>query len=129
MTWLEVKIHQEDFNEEVKTFWVGGSAHYYATGLGTRVYRAKSDAPASTASAFDASAGGVTVAKPGDAFSADRPRALMSNRKVTRIGPKNFEITVEFKDPTGNETAEDLLARPAYITSVPSNFTGEYAVD
>jgi hypothetical protein len=131
MKWLEVEIHAEEFSDETKYIWIGGNPVPFITASGRRVYRATCDGPTNTDSALNADDGKTKIAEPGESFSADRVAALVSERRVDRINgsPRHFEITVDFKDPTGGEILDDLLARPARINYESTNITGEYWLD
>lgn len=123
MAWIDVRIIRDAFSQD-------------ADGLSKaqRVYFAHNDEPTAVDAAILASAGGVTVAVRGQSFSASRPRCIVINHSVERVGGNNpfqFEITIDFADPHFGpaETAAALLALPARISTADQEVMEEYNID
>ena len=135
MAWLEVKLHDEYFRDDLTELVVIGPGVidflWASAGTGTRIYRCTSDVPVSADAALTASAKGVSVDQPGDAFSDSRPSAYLASRESRHVNgsPRHLEVTLTFKDPTGGAALDDLLGQPAVISSMSSNDTQEYTID
>jgi hypothetical protein len=123
MTWLKVTIHDDQFETDFNP--ITG----VAVGKGRRVYHAQSDVPASVDDALGASAGGVTVDRPGDSYSNAKPNAIAKHHTSKRLSPRHFEVTVEYSDLSGGLEAGELQATPLFISSSGLQTTEEYAID
>lgn len=129
--WEEVWLYDTFFEDGLTPFGLWGGFLWLSVGKGTKVYRCRAKAATTPDAAYLADDGEHAVDQPGTAFSETHPAALLTHRTSKRINnsSKDFEVTLEFNDPTGGSAVEDLLALPAQISWVPRSGTEEYAKD
>lgn len=119
MAWTDVRIIKDSFADALRST------------TAERVYYAEADGPVDADLALAASFGGVSVPAKGEAFSLTRLYCRAISRRVERLSPTQFNVTVNFEDPTDGTVEEeaDLLTQAAKITQQSSNTMEQYTVD
>ena len=120
MAWTDVRLTKDSFADKGD-----GSAS------AERVYYAKADAYVTGDAALAASFGGVAVPAQAAGYSVSRPYCRVTDRKVERLSPTQFNITVTYAAEAGGEAEaeEDLLAAAARISQSADNTLEAYTVD
>jgi len=121
MAWLYVKILEDEFDEDSRT----------GRGRGRFKYLTESDTVVSTDAHLLASAGGITIKKPGESYSSGRPSCTVDSRRVWR-DPKHKltqrYLELQFRDPE-LVALGDLLSQPALVWLDDEIVLEEYAED
>jgi len=128
MAWVRVRKIQDDFSDKVSSTGTGASE-----GGATQKFYCEADGAVAGDAAMTANDGSTAVPALGASYSTGRPFCTVRDRKVERLSSSQFNVTVEFADPSGGggdaTSPEDLLGLPAKIRRSAEEYNEAYTKD